>query len=287
MIRRPPRSTLFPYTTLFRSLDFIESRISEIPQVAVILGSGLGRFAESIDKAMIISSAEIPHYPKSTVPGHSGRWVIGQVSGVQTLAVQGRVHYYEGYSLQEVTFPIHLMASLGVKTLIMTTACGGLTPQFRIGDLMLITDHINLGFGNPLIGKPENQLGPRFPDMSYPYDNELLRIAESVGREMNLPFRKGVFCWLTGPSYETAAEVKMLQKFGADAVSMSTVPEVIVARQRHLRVLGISMITNLATGLAKASLSHKDVIKTAKNAGERLGFLLRKIIFQIKSLKTI
>ena len=269
------------------SLDFLKSRVSEIPAVAVILGSGLGKFAESLkdDGALVIPTTEIPHYPKSTVPGHSGRWVIGKINGVQTLAVQGRVHYYEGYSLQQVTFPIHLMASLGVKILIVTTACGGLNPLFEPGDLMPITDHINFGFGNPLIGKPDNQLGPRFPDMSHPYDSELLQIAESLGREMNLPFRKGVFCWLTGPSYETAAEVRMLQKFGADAVSMSTVPEVIVARQRHLRVLGISMITNLATGLAKGGLSHKDVIKTANTAGERLGLLLKRIITTVQPCK--
>lgn len=270
------------------SLDFLKSQVSEIPRVAVILGSGLGKFAESLqDQAIVIPTVDIPHYPKSTVPGHRGRWVIGRVGGVQTLAVQGRIHHYEGYSLQQVTFPVHLMASLGVKTLIVTTSCGGLNPQFHPGDLMLITDHLNLGFGNPLIGKPENQLGPRFPDMSHPYDSELLQIADSVGREKGQPFRKGVFCWLTGPSYETAAEVKMLQKFGADAVSMSTVPEVIVARQRHLRVLGISMITNLATGLGESSLSHQDVISTANTAGERLGLLLKEIIVRMKNLQVI
>ncbi len=270
------------------SLYFLKSKVREIPAVAIILGSGLGKFAESLkDEPIVIPTTKIPYYPRSTVPGHVGSWVIGKIGGMQTLVVQGRVHYYEGYSLQQVTFPVHLIASLGVRALIVTTACGGLNPQFHSGDIMLITDHINFGFGNPLIGKPENQLGPRFPDMSHPYDSEFLQIAESVAREKELPFQKGVFCWLTGPSYETAAEVKMLQIFGADAVSMSTVPEVIVARQRHLRVLGISMITNLATGLAKSSLSHQDVIRTANTAGEQLSLLLNETIARLKSLQAI
>ena len=266
------------------SLNVIRPRLETIPSVAIILGSGLGRFADSIADPVIISTTDVPHYPRSTVPGHAGRWVVGDLEGLAVVALQGRVHYYEGYSLQEVTYPVHLLASLGVKTLILTTACGGLNPEFRAGDLMLITDHINFGFGNPLIGRPEDQLGPRFPDMSRPYDPELIRLAEQVGQEKGIPLRKGVFCWVTGPAYETAAEVRMLRKLGGDAVSMSTVPEVIVAVQRHLRVLGISMITNPATGMAHAGLDHQHVIKMAEKAGETLGMLLRGILAKMNRL---
>jgi len=263
------------------SLDFLNPGIGETPLVAVVLGSGLGGFVDSLKNATVIETKTIPHYPVSTVPGHKGRWVIGDVNGVRTLAIQGRVHYYEGYPLQQVSYYIHLLAGLGIKTLIVTTACGGLNPEFHAGDLMLISDQINLAFNNPLIGKPDDQLGPRFPDMSKPYDADLLAIAERVGIENDTPFRKGVFCWMTGPNYETAAEVRMLQKLGVDAVSMSTAPEVIVASQRHLRVLGISLITNPATGLANGPLTHADVTHIAAQAGQRLSLLLKDIIRQI------
>jgi len=197
---------------------------------------------------------------------------------VPVLAIQGRVHYYEGYSLAEVTYPIHLLANLGIKILILTTACGTLNPDFRPGDLMLMTDQINFGFNNPLIGRPEDQLGPRFPDMSRPFDKDLIELAEKVGMRLNMRFKKGVFCWMTGPAYETAAEVRMLRKLGGDAVSMSTAPEVIVARQRHLRVLGISLITNLSTGLSDAKLTHQEVTDVAQQAGAQLGILLREFL---------
>ncbi len=251
------------------------------PQVAIILGSGLGQFADKVEKTMSIPTVDIPYYPKSTVPGHQGRWVLGEIGGVPTLIIQGRVHFYEGYSLEEVAYPIHLLASLGATQLILTTACGGLNPTFLPGDLMLITDHINFAFNNPLIGRAENQLGPRFPDMSQAYDKELLQLAEQAGNDLKIRLRRGVFCWVTGPAYETAAEVRMLRTLGGDAVSMSTVPEVIVARQRHLRVLGIAVITNLATGMAKKELSHAEVTDTAKKAGLGLQKLLREIILRL------
>ncbi len=265
-----------------QSLEFLRPRIGETPRVAVVLGSGLGGFADAVENPRVIATEDIPHYPVSTVPGHKGRWVVGEVEGVRTLCLQGRVHYYEGYSLQAVTYYVHLLAGLGVDTLILTTACGGLNPEFRPGDLMLMTDQMNLAFNNPLIGKPEDQLGPRFPDMSQPFDAELLELAERVGVENGTPFRKGVFCWMTGPNYETAAEVRMLRTLGVDAVSMSTAPEVIVARQRRMRVLGVSLITNPATGLADAPLSHAEVTDIASRAGQRLTMLLKKIIGNLK-----
>ena len=263
------------------SIDFLNPILPCKPDIAIVLGSGLGNFAGFMNLPTIINTTDIPHYPQSTVPGHQGRWFVGGIDNVKTLVVQGRVHYYEGYSLQQVTYPVHLMASLGIKVLILTTACGSLNPDFNPGDLMLITNHINFGFGNPLIGNPENQLGPRFPSMSQAYDQKLLTIAKRTGMEMETPFQKGVYCWVTGPNYETAAEVKMLRKLGGDAVSMSTVPEVIVARQRHLRVLGISLITNQSTGLAKSKLTHKEVTEMAHQAGAKLATLLKSILKKI------
>lgn len=234
------------------------------PEVAVILGSGLGSFADLVCKSISVPTSAIPHYPRSTVRGHSGRWVYGEVADVRVLAVQGRIHFYEGYAIQQVGYPVHLLAELGAKALVVTTASGGVNPSFSPGDLMLIVDHINLGFANPLRGAAEEQLGPRFPDMSQPYDREFLEIARQVALQLGIRMRQGIFCWLQGPSYETAAEVRMLRRIGVDAASMSTVPEVIVARQRGIRVLGISCITNLATGLATQPLSHDEVTAVAE-----------------------
>jgi len=206
------------------------------------------------------------------------------LGNIPLLCIQGRVHYYEGYSLSSVTYYVHLLAGLRIPYLILTTASGGLNPDFRPGDLMLISDMINFTFHNPLVGKPDNLLGVRFPDMSSPFDPRLMDIADRVGEKFHQPFRKGVFCWVTGPNYETAAEVRALRLIGGDAVSMSTAPEVIVARQRHLSVLGISLITTLATGLAKNELSHTEVTQTADAAGKRLQGLLSEIIAQIAML---
>lgn len=264
-----------------QSLEFLQPHITNVPKTALVLGSGLGGIADAVENPTIIPALDIPHYPVSTVPGHAGKWIIGKLAGINVLVIQGRVHFYEGYSLQQVTYPVHVLAGLGIKNLILTTACGGLNPNLTPGDLMIITDHINFGFGNPLIGKPDNLLGIRFPDMSSPYDPRLIDIAEKVGNEQNSPFKKGVFCWVTGPAYETASEVRMFQSLGADAVSMSTVPEVIVAVQRHLSVLGISMITNSATGISLTGLSHTDVMDMANITGKKLGTLLQKIIQQI------
>jgi len=263
---------------IHEAVQFIESKMKEPPRVAIVLGSGLGRFSESIEEPVVIATADIPHYPRSTVPGHAGRWFFGRIGSVPVIAVQGRVHYYEGYALQQVTFPVHLLASLGIETLILTTASGGLNPAFRPGDLMVITDQLNFTFNNPLIGKPDDQLGPRFPDMLHCYDPELVALALRAGADLGMELQSGVFCWVTGPAYETAAEVRMLRMLGGDAVSMSTAPEVIAARQRHLRVLGISLITNLGTGLSASKLSHEEVTATADLAGERLGRLLQEIV---------
>ncbi len=263
------------------SLEFLLPLLPIQPEIAVILGSGMGGFADSLENVVTIAAGDIPHYPVSTVPGHVGKWIIGVKNSSPIICLQGRAHYYEGYSLEQVTYPVHLLAGLGIKTLLVTTACGGINPAFRPGDLMLICDHINFGFGNPLIGRPENLLGPRFPDLSEPYDHSLQEIALSAARENGIQLQRGVFCWVTGPSYETAAEVRMLRKLGGDAVSMSTVPEVIVANQRHIKVMGLALITNLATGLASGTLSHQEVTERANAAGLTIQTLLDAVIKKI------
>ncbi|MDZ7371999.1 MAG: purine-nucleoside phosphorylase [candidate division KSB1 bacterium] len=259
------------------SLAFLRPLIPQTPAAAVVLGSGMGGVAEALQSPVIIDVSNIPHYPVSTVPGHAGRWIIGEL-GAPILCIQGRVHHYEGYSLGEVTYYVHLVAGLGIRNLILTTACGGLNPDFRAGDLMLITDLINFTGRNPLRGQPEKLLGPRFPDMSKPFDERLCRLAEEAAVKLEIPLRRGVFCWVTGPNYETPAEVRALRRLGGDAVSMSTAPEVIVARQRRLRVLGLALITNAAAGLSAEPLTHEEVMRTAESAGRRLQKLLVEII---------
>ncbi len=258
------------------------------PEVGVILGSGLGSFAEVLSDRITIPASAIPHLPLPTVPGHAGNWVFGRLADVQVVAVQGRAHYYEGHSIQQVGYPVHLLAELGAKGLIVTTASGGLNPGFAPGDIMLIVDHISLGFTNPLIGPSEEQLGPRFPDMSEPYDRRFAEVARQVSMRLGLPLRQGVFCWLPGPTYETAAEVRMLRRLGADAASMSTVPEVIVARQRGIRVLGFSCITNLATGLSSHPLSHEEVTAVADRVRTRFNPFLQEVVIALaQELRTM
>lgn len=260
------------------ALMMLGKHIEKAPETAVVLGSGMGGFADVLDDPVVINTSEIPHYPVSTVAGHPGRWISGHLNRIPVLCVQGRVHYYEGYSLNQVTFYVHLLAGLGVRNLILTTASGGLNPDFEPGDIMLIKDHINFSFQNPLVGPSDDQLGPRFPDMSEPYDSELRHLAEQAATERGIAIKQGVFVWITGPSYETAAEVKAMHFLGGDAVSMSTVPEVIVARQRRLRVLGLSLITNKGTGLSGTPLSHNEVTLRAKAAGEKMQKLISETI---------
>jgi purine-nucleoside phosphorylase len=260
------------------SLAFLSPFYSETPGIAVVLGSGLGGVVSAFPKLQVIPTSEIPYYPRSSVPGHKGKWVFSRTDEMLCLFVQGRTHYYEGYPLSAITYPIHLLAGMGIKTLILTTASGGVNPEFKPGDLMIIKDHINFAFNNPLIGDGKNQLGPRFPDMSEPYDQELISLALKSGKLVNVDFRQGVFCWVSGPNYETASEVRMLKMLGVDAVSMSTVPEVIVAAQRHLRVLGISLITNPSTGLTDSILTHREVTERANLAVVQLELFLKTFV---------
>lgn len=263
------------------SVRWIRSKTSSHPSIGIILGSGLGDFADTLESGTEIPTSSIPHYARSTVEGHAGTLVFGKLSGKDILAVKGRVHYYEGYSLEQVTYVVRIMQALGVRSLIVTNAAGGVNPVFTPGDLMIITSHINFFFANPLQGANDDGLGPRFPDMENDYDKEYISIAERTALNLGIKTQRGVYCAGSGPTYETRSEVKMFQKMGADAVGMSTVPEVIVAKHQGMRVLGISCITNLGTGISSAPLSHEEVTITANRVKHSFQSLLREIIRQI------
>ncbi|WP_017473031.1 purine-nucleoside phosphorylase [Amphibacillus jilinensis] len=247
---------------------FITDRLSQTPKIGLILGSGLGELANEIESPINIKYEEIPGFPVSTVEGHAGQLVIGDLKGVSVMAMQGRFHYYEGYGLEAVTFPVRVMKALGVERLIVTNAAGGVNPDFEPGDLMLITDHINNTGQNPLIGPNDSEQGVRFPDMSAAYDRQLQQLAKQVAKTIDLDLKEGVYVWNTGPCYETPAEINMLQAMGGDAVGMSTVPEVIVARHAGIEVLGISCISNMAAGILDQPLNHQEVIETTEKVRE-------------------
>lgn len=259
----------------------IRSRTSEEPRVAIVLGSGLGEFVEEFQDAVAIPYEEIPGFSISTAEGHAGRLVAGRVENVPVLAMQGRVHFYEGYSLEEVTFPIRTFALLGIKTLVLTNAAGGIDVELSQGALMVISDHLNLFGANPLRGPNDERFGPRFPDMTEVYSRELQELAIEEAHLIGLELRRGVYAGLPGPSYETPAEIHMLRGFGADAVGMSTVPEAIVARQMGLAILGISCITNMAAGISDQPIDHRDVIETGRNVRAMFTELLRRLIVRL------
>jgi purine-nucleoside phosphorylase len=266
---------------LQQAVAFLKDKISVMPQLAAILGSGLGPFAETATNTTIIPTSTIPGYPVSTVSGHAGRWIFGELAGKKVLLMQGRVHSYEGYPLVRVAFPVHLMAELGLEKLIVTNAAGGVNPQFQPGDLMLIDDHINLMFTSPLRGQQQRKWGPRWPDMSDPYSRALQTVVLKVATELQIPLRRGVLLVSKGPSYESAAEVQMAKRIGADALTMSTVPEVIAAVYHRMQVLGISCITNLATGLSSQKLDHAEVTETANRISATFARLMQGIVKEI------
>ncbi|MBI1748924.1 MAG: purine-nucleoside phosphorylase [Acidobacteria bacterium] len=263
-----------------QAVTFIRERTKLEPQLGLILGSGLGYYADQLQSASSIPFSEIPHFPQSSIEGHAGKLVLGLAEGVPTIAMQGRVHYYEGYNLSEVTFPVRVMGALGVKTLIVTNAAGGINKKFSSGVLMIIKDHLNLMGSNPLIGPNVSDFGPRFPDMSDAYEKGLRKIAKQSAKALGLTVAVGIYAGLSGPSYETPAEIRMLRKLGADAVGMSTVPEVIVAGHMGIRVLGISCITNMAAGILPTKLDHREVMETANRVRDQFTALLRAIIPQ-------
>lgn len=257
---------------------FIKNKMKKHPEIGLILGSGLGVLADEIKNPTVIPYDAIPHFPISTVSGHAGQLIVGDLEGKRVIAMQGRFHYYEGYSLEKVTFPIRVMKALGVETAIVTNAAGGINENFEAGDLMLITDHINNMGINPLIGENQAALGVRFPDLSEAYDRAYIELAEKCAEELELTVKKGVYVGNTGPSYETPAEVRMLRQLGGDAVGMSTVPEVIVLRHANIRVLGISCISNMAAGILDQPLTHDEVIETTEKVRENFLNLVKKII---------
>lgn len=253
-----------------------EQGVKEI-EFGLILGSGLGELADEIEEAIVIPYHDIPHFPVSTVVGHAGQLVYGTLSGKKVLAMQGRFHYYEGHSMQTVTYPVRVMAAMDAHSMIVTNACGGVNEAFAPGDLMLITDHINYTGDNPLIGENVEEMGPRFPDMSHAYTPEYREIAKEVGAKKGLHLKEGVYMGWSGPTYETPAEVRMSRIIGADAVGMSTVPEVIVAAHSGLKVLGISCITNLAAGM-QASLNHAEVVETTERVKAEFKALIKETL---------
>lgn len=261
---------------------YIANKTALRPQVGLILGSGLGGLAEEIEDATILPYGDIPHFPQSTVPGHKGRLVIGRLAGAPVVAMQGRFHYYEGYSMEQVVRPVRVMAQLGVKTLIVTNAAGGVNESFSPGDLMLIVDHINLFGTNPLIGPNEEAFGPRFPDMTEAYDKRLRALALQAAEELGIRLQQGVYMGLSGPTYETPAEIRAFRVLGADAVGMSTVPEVIAARHLGLRVLGISCVTNMAAGILPEPLSHEDVVRVSAEVGPKFSALIKAILAKLQ-----
>lgn len=263
----------------------IESRTPLRPAIGLVLGSGLGAFADTLEKPVAIPYSEIPHFPTSTAIGHAGQLVVGTSHGVPVAVMAGRVHFYEGYSLEQVVFPVRVLGRYGVKTLILTNAAGSVNVNYKPGELMVISDHINYMGGNPAMGPNEEQLGQRFFDMSEAYDPRLREIAEKACWKAGVPVRHGVYIAFTGPSYETPAEIRMCRTLGADAVGMSTVPEVIAARHMGIRVLGISCITNMAAGVLKQKLDHREVLAVGEKVKAGLMDVLGRIIQEAAKLK--
>lgn len=261
--------------------NYLKQQTSIQPVIGLILGSGLGVLAEEIEDAVRTPYDQIPDFPVSTVEGHAGQLVFGTLNGVQVVAMQGRFHYYEGYNFEQVTFPVRVMKELGVETLIVTNAAGGVNTDFSPGDLMLITDHINNMGTNPLIGKNDSRLGVRFPDMSEAYSKELITKAKAVAQTLKIDLQEGVYVGNTGPTYETPAEVRMIRTMGGDAVGMSTVPEVIVARHSGLQVLGISCISNMASGILDQPLNHEEVIETTEKVKENFLRFVKELVKEI------
>ena len=272
-----------PSVEISAAADFIRQRTQRRPKIGLILGSGLNPLAEAIESPDVILTGDIPHWPISTVQGHAGRLVIGELEGQSVLVLQGRIHFYEGYPMAVVTLPVRVMIALGIEILIVTNAAGGLNPSFAPGDLMLIRDHLNfpgMAGNNPLRGPNDERFGPRFPDMTRPYDPALRALAQQVAAASGYVLNEGIYAYVAGPSFETPAELRFLQMIGADAVGMSTAPEVVVARHAGVRVLGISTIANLATTdpTAEVTTTHQEVLEMGARAVPRLIEVIRGVI---------
>ncbi len=266
---------------ILEAVAYVRENTSLTPEVAIILGSGLSHLADKIEKEASLPYWKIPHFPVSTVPGHPGRLILGHLSGRPVVVMQGRFHYYEGYSMQEVTFGVRVMKFLGAHTLVVSNAAGGVNPDFRPGDLMLIRDHINLMPENPLRGPNDESLGPRFPSMHNAYDRALRERVQSLADRLKIPLVEGVYVGLQGPNLETPAEYRMVRILGGDAVGMSTVPEVIVANHMGMRVVGFSVITNVPDFESPRETTHEEVMEVARIAGERLSRLVAELLKEL------
>lgn len=260
------------------SYDYIKSKISGTPEIGIILGTGLGGLAKKIEVKTTLSYKDIPHFPLSTVETHEGKLLIGKLGGKWVIAMQGRFHYYEGYSMKQITFPVRIMAKFGIKTLLISNACGGMNQDLSRGDLLLIEDHINLLGDNPLIGPNLDEFGPRFPDMSEPYSKDLINMASKIAAENNISIKRGVFVAVSGPNLETKAEYRFLYKIGGDVVGMSTVPENIVAVHCGMKVLGISVVTDECFPDTLQPVNIAEIIKTANKAEPKLTLIMNKVI---------
>jgi purine-nucleoside phosphorylase len=268
--------------TISEATEFIRSKTKFVPQIGIILGTGLGSLADGMKVDAKISYEDIPHFPVSTVESHAGRLILGELSGKKVVAMQGRFHYYEGYDMKQVTFPVRVMKALGAGTLVVCNACGGLNPAFRAGDIMVITDHINLLGSNPLFGPNDESLGPRFPDMCCCYDPELIALAENAAVNLGIKLQKGVYVAVAGPNLETAAEYRFLRLIEADVVGMSTVPEVIVARHQGMRVLGFSLITDMGLPDALKPVNLAEILATAARSEPLLKDIMIRLIKEMK-----
>lgn len=266
------------YDKLMESAEYIRERIKEAPSIGVILGSGLGGLVDVMEDRTVIPYAEIPNFPQSHVAGHAGNLVVGRIGREVVAAMQGRFHFYEGFEMKEVAYPVYVMKLLGVESLIVTNACGGINRSFAPGDLMLLTDYINMLGTNPLVGPNDERLGVRFPDMSEPYSHELMEKAVRAADQLGIAYKKGVYAIFSGPCYETAAEIRAYERLGADAIGMSTVPETIVANYLGMKVLGIACITNMATGIAKEKHTHEEVVRIANESSERLCDWVKRLL---------
>lgn len=261
-----------------QTADYIRSQVSEIPSTAIILGTGLGALVDHIEDKQYIPYSQIPNFPVSTVEGHSGNLIFGTLGKKRVIAMQGRFHYYEGYDMKQVTFPVRVMKALGIDTLFVSNAAGGMNKEFRVGDIMIITDHINLFPENPLRGKNYNELGPRFPAMTEAYDHNLIKIADQIADEKGIRVMHGVYVGTAGPTFETPAEYEYFRIIGGDAVGMSTVPEVIVAVHAGIRVFGVSVITDLGGKDVMDVPTHEEVQKAAQDAQPRMMEIMRELI---------
>ena len=266
-----------------KAVNVVRNYTDLVPQVGIILGTGLGGFVplSGIDIDAEVSYEDIPDFPLSTVEFHAGKLILGTLAGKYVAAMQGRFHIYEGYTMQQITFPVRVLNRLGAETLIISNACGGLNPEFNRGDIMIMTDHINLLGGNPLIGPNDNALGPRFPDMSEPYNRELIAEIERIAKEENIKVQKGVYAAMTGPSLETAAEYKMLRIIGADAIGMSTIPEVVVGVHMGMKILGLSVVTDLCIPETLQPANIDEIIRIAGEAKPKLTLLIKRLVEEL------